>query len=101
MRGSGSSIEVDGTAPADPWSNGSAKLESAMQNRISRFKISGGVTLDLGSVVVWPRRFEHQQLISGPFYMSPVRTLNNCHRALHWNGPEISKRQASSCKQQA
>ncbi len=28
-----------------------------------------------------------QQLIPGPFYMSPVRTLNNCHRALHWNGP--------------
>ena len=26
-------------------------------------------------------------LIPGPFYMSPVRTLNNCHRALHWDGP--------------
>jgi len=31
-----------------------------------------------------------QQLIPGPFYMSPVRTLNNCHRALHWDGPGIS-----------
>ena len=39
---------------ADPWSNGSAKLELAIYygepNRISRLKISGGVTLDLGSV---------------------------------------------------
>ena len=35
----------------DPWSNGSAKPESATQNRISGLKISGGVTLDLGSVV--------------------------------------------------
>ena len=38
----------------DPWSNGSAKLELAIYygepNRISRLKISGGVTLDLGSV---------------------------------------------------
>ncbi len=35
----------------------------------------------------------HRQpvLIPGPFYMSPVRTLNNCHRALHWDGPGISK----------
>ena len=31
-------------------------------------------------------------LIPGPFYMSPVRTLNNCHRALHWDGPGISKK---------
>ena len=41
---------------ADPWSNGSAKLELAIYygepNRISRLKISGGVTLDLGSVVM-------------------------------------------------
>ena len=28
-------------------------------------------------------------LIPGPSYMSPVRTLNNCHRALHWDGPGI------------
>ncbi len=40
----------------DPWSNGSAKLELAIYygepNRISRLKISGGVTLDLGSELV-------------------------------------------------
>ena len=40
---------------ADPWSNGSAKLELAIYygepNRISRLKISGGVTSDLGSVI--------------------------------------------------
>ena len=36
----------------DPWSDGSAKPESATQNRISGLKISGGVTSDLGSVVV-------------------------------------------------
>ena len=38
----------------DPWSDGSAKLELAIYygepNRISRLKISGGVTSDLGSV---------------------------------------------------
>ena len=38
---------------ADPWSDGSAKLELAIYygepNRISRLKISGGVTSDLGS----------------------------------------------------
>ena len=43
------------TTCPDPWSDGSAKLESAIciceQNRISRFKISGGVTSDLGSVI--------------------------------------------------
>jgi hypothetical protein len=37
----------------DPWSDGSAKLELAIYygepNRISRLKISGGVTSDLGS----------------------------------------------------
>ena len=26
-------------------------------------------TMDLGSVVVWPRRFEHQRLIPGPWYV--------------------------------
>ncbi len=40
----------------DPWSDGSAKLELAIYygepNRISRLKISGGVTSDLGSVIV-------------------------------------------------
>ena len=40
----------------DPWSDGSAKLELAIYygepNRISRLKISGGVTSDLGSELV-------------------------------------------------
>ena len=44
------------TTCPDPWSNGSAKLELAIYygepNRISRLKISGGVTLDLGSELV-------------------------------------------------
>ena len=44
------------TTSPDPWSNGSAKLELAIYygepNRISRLKISGGVTLDLGSELV-------------------------------------------------
>ena len=43
------------TTCPDPWSDGSAKLELAIYygepNRISRLKISGGVTSDLGSVI--------------------------------------------------
>ena len=48
-------IQTLAQSRTDPWSNGSAKLELAIYygepNRISRLKISGGVTLDLGSVV--------------------------------------------------
>ena len=47
------------TTRTDPWSDGSAKLELAIYygepNRISRLKISGGVTSDLGSELVLGR----------------------------------------------
>ena len=36
--------------------------------------------------ILWDK-LGHAIPAPGPFYMSPVRTLNNCHRALHWDGP--------------
>ena len=78
------------TTRTDPWSDGSAKLELAIYygepNRISRLKISGGVTSDLGSV-------------STGYSDRPVaRAIKIKHAGLNLTGPESYKQQASSIK---
>jgi len=82
------------TARTDPWSNGSAKLELAIYygepNRISRLKISGGVTLDLGSVSRRPLSNASESHWSGP------RAIARGTRASLW--PASCKPQASSGK---
>ena len=59
--------------------------------------------MDLGSVVVWPRRFEHQQLVLRKEFMArngseSIRVLINHWRWLQANG---YKKEAASCKLQA
>jgi len=77
----------DATTRTDPWSDGSAKLELAIYygepNRISRLKISGGVTSDLGSV-------------STGYSDRPWCTGKQLPPGLSLTGPESYKRQASS-----